>query len=321
MFWRREKPAVPSHWKFASEFPDHGITGEKKEVGPGKARIGRHWQEGRGTTMPRRAETEALEPTQTNLSSEKLLSLIEVMSELSEPVRLQDLSRELRMNSSTVLRFLAALQHRGYAARDIDTGRYYLTFKFCGIAQSISSNTSVRNISLPFLRNISQIFGESANLSIEYDMSVMYIEVVNTPGKTLVSTQRIGNIAPMHCTGVGKLLLLNYTPVQMEQMAAVKGLVRFTGSTITSLPELMRAVREAGKKGYAFDNEECEAGVRCIAVPVRDYTGKVVAGISVSGPATRMTDQHIFANLPSLLGTAEEVSRRLGWQGTEDARK
>lgn len=265
--------------------------------------------------MQHRTETESLEPTQTNLSSEKLLTLIEVMSELSEPVRLQDLSRELGMNSSTVLRFLAALQHRGYAARDIDTGRYYLTFKLCGIAQNIGSNMSIRNISLPFLRNIAQIFGESANLSIEYDMSVMYIEVVNSPGKTLVSTQRIGNIAPLHCTGVGKLLLLNYTPAQMEQMAAVKGLVRFTDSTITGLQELTQVVEEARQKGYAFDNEECEPGVRCVAAPVRDYTGRVVAGISISGPVTRMTDSHIFANLPFLLDTAGELSHRLGWEG------
>jgi DNA-binding IclR family transcriptional regulator len=265
-------------------------------------------------TMPRHTETEALEPTQTNISSEKLLSLIEAMSELQEPARLLELSQKLQMNSSTVLRFLAALQHRGYVARDIDTGRYYLTFKLCGIAQNISANMSLRNISLPFLRNISRIFGESANLSIEYDMSVMYIEVVNSPGKTLISTQRIGNIAPMHCTGVGKLLLLNYTSAQMEQMAAVKGLVRFTASTLTSLQELTRAVEEAREKGYAFDNEECEAGVRCIAVPVRDYTGRVVAGISVSGPATRMTDHHIFENLPSLIEMAQELSHRLGWE-------
>ena len=264
--------------------------------------------------MPRRTEMEAMGPTQTNLSSEKLLSLMEVMSGLSEPARLQDLSRELQMNSSTVLRFLAALQRKGYAARDIDTGRYYLTFKLCGMAQSISSNMSIRNISLPFLRSVSRIFGESANLSIEYDMSVMYVEVVNGPSKTLVSTQRIGNIAPMHCTGVGKLLLQNYTPNQMEQMIVVKGLARYTADTLTTPQELMSAVEEARVRGYAFDNEECETGVRCIAAPVRDYTGQVVAGISVSGPTARMTDEHIFGNLPYLLETGDEVSHRLGWK-------
>ena len=267
--------------------------------------------------MPRRTEIESMGPTQTNLSSEKLLSLMEVMSGLSEPARLQDLSRELQMNSSTVLRFLAALQRKGYAARDIDTGRYYLTFKLCGMAQSISANMSIRNISLPFLRSVSRMFGESANLSIEYDMSVMYVEVVNGPSKTLVSTQRIGNIAPMHCTAVGKLLLQNYTPTQMEQMIAVKGLARYTSATLTTAQGLMAAVEEARRLGYAYDNEECEPGVRCVAAPVRDYTGQVVAGISVSGPTARMTDAHIGANLPAFLETAEEISHRLGWRGSE----
>lgn len=151
--------------------------------------------------MPRHTESQALEPTQSNLSSEKLLSLIETLAELSEPARLQDLSRMLGMNSSTVLRFLAALQHRGYVARDIDTGRYYLTLRLCGVAQSISANMSIRNIALPFLRSVAQTFGESANLSIEYDMAVMYVEVVNSPSKILVSTQRIGNIAPSTAPG------------------------------------------------------------------------------------------------------------------------
>lgn len=252
-------------------------------------------------------------PTRTNLSSDKLLALIELMARLEEPVRLQDLSQLTGMPSSTVLRFLSALQNRDYVAQDIDTGRYFLTFKLCGLADSIRSNQSIRNIGLPFLRGVSHAFDEAANLSIEHDMSVMYIEAVRGPSKTLMSLQRIGNIAPMHCTGVGKLLLLDYGPQQFEQFLAVKGLPRFTANTLTARDALLLELERIRARDYAYDNEECEEGARCVAAPIRDYTGRIVAGLSVSGPVTRMTDRHIETHLPVLLDAARQISSRLGW--------
>jgi len=241
------------------------------------------------------------------------LTLLEHMAEQQEPFRLQDLARQLSMPSSTVLRFLTALQNRNYVAQDIDTGRYYLTFKLCGLADSIRANQSLRNISLPFLRNVAKIFDESANLSIECDMSVMYIEAVKGPSKTLMSLQLIGNIAPMHCTGVGKLLLLSYTPQQMDRLIALKGLKAYTENTITTRAALEAELAIVRAQGYAYDNEECERGARCIAAPIRDYTGRIVAGISISGPVTRMTDSQIMRHLPELLEAARQISSRLGW--------
>jgi DNA-binding IclR family transcriptional regulator len=253
-------------------------------------------------------------PSQSNQSAEKLLSLMEAMSTLEEPIRLQDLASRLEMNASTVLRFLAPLQRRGYVAQIAESGRYYLTFKLCGLAHNVSSRLNIRNIAIPFMRSLVQIFKESANLSIESDMSVMYIEVVSGPSKTLMTLQRIGHIAPMHCTGVGKLFLLEYSRQKIDQLIAVKGLERFTNNTITEKSELFRLLEEIRRLGYAFDNEECEEGARCIAAPLRDFSGRIVAGISVSGPATRMTDAHIHTHLPFLLEIAEQISFCLGWK-------
>lgn len=262
---------------------------------------------------------EKQKPTQSNQSTDKLLNVIETMAQLDEPIRLQDLALRLEMNASTVLRFLAPLQRRGYVMQDSETNRYSMTFKLCGLANGISSRLDIRHISRPFLRSIAQIFSESANLSIESDMSVMYIEVVNGPSKTLMTMQRIGNVAPLHCTGVGKLFLLEYSPQKIEQFIGVKGLTAFTENTITSYDALMKELGEIRQAGYAFDNEECEVGARCIAAPIYNYTGRIIAGLSVSGPATRMTDAHIYANLPFLLETAEQLSYRLGWKKDEKA--
>ncbi|MDR1535434.1 MAG: IclR family transcriptional regulator [Planctomycetota bacterium] len=254
------------------------------------------------------------DPTQSNLSTEKLLSLLECMTNLEGPARLQDLARTLGMNASTLLRFLAPLQRRGYVFQEPESGRYSLTFRLCALADSLKSRLDLRNLAFPFLREAAKVFGESANLSVDRDMSVLYVEVVNFPGKTLMMMQRIGHVAPLHCTGVGKLFLSEYSPRQLARYLKAKGLTRFTDRTLTRREDLERALEEIRRQGYAFDNEECEEGARCVAAPLRDYTGRIAAGLSVSGPAARMTDRHIARNLPYLLDAARQLSLRLGWR-------
>ncbi len=257
-------------------------------------------------------------PTQSNQSAEKLLILIEAMSVLDEPVRLQDLAKKVSMNASTVLRFLAPLQKHGYVYQEPEGSRYHLTFKLCGIADNIGRRMDIRNVARPFLRSVAQIFNESANLSIESDMSVMYLEVANSPHKTVMAMQRIGHVAPLHCTGVGKVLMLDYSQQKIDQMIALKGLTRFTENTITNRADLLHAIEETRERGYAFDNEECEIGARCVAAPIRNYTGKVIAGISVSGPTSRMTDTFIYSNIHYLLDAAEQISHRLNGTNTSN---
>lgn len=260
--------------------------------------------------------------TRSNLSSEKLLHLVEALSELDEPVRLQELARLTKMNESTVLRYLATLQNCGYVAQDSDTGRYALTYKICAIAANVSSRKSIRSVCTPFLRSLAQIFNESVNIAEEHDMAVVYIEAINGPRQQLLmTTRRVGNISPLHCTAVGKLLLLGYTPRQLDQFIATKGLPALTEYTITTRDALMEELASVAKRGFAFDNEEYEPGARCVAAPVYDYTGRIVAGISVSGPLTRMTDEHIYSKLPYLLDAAHEISLRMGWQDTDKDKK
>ena len=127
--------------------------------------------------------------------------------------------------------------------------------------------------------------------------------------------QRIGNRAPMHCTGVGKLLLLNHKESYIDKMIEKKGLQKFTDNTITTKRELLKELETVRKQGYAFDNEECEIGARCISLPVRDFSGKVVAGISVTGPIFRMDEIINEKNIEYLKQVALEASRKLGYEG------
>ena len=144
-------------------------------------------------------------------------------------------------------------------------------------------------------------------------MSVVYIEAISGPRQLLMTTRRMGNVSPMHCTAVGKLLLLNYNQQQLQQFIAAKGLPALTEHTITEPAQLIAELDKVRAQGYAFDNEEYEPGARCVAAPIYDYTGSIIAGLSVSGPITRMTDEHIYEKLPFLLDAAQQISLRMGY--------
>jgi len=251
--------------------------------------------------------------TQSNQSTEKLLAIVELLAENGAPMRLLDISKMLGINSSTALRFLTSLIRCGYAAQDEETSKYYLTFKICSIANKVSAHINVRDIANPYMKELSQIFGESVCLAIEQDMKVVYVDVVEGPDQMLRTMQRIGNVAPMHCTGIGKLFLLDYTAQQIDHLVEVVGLKRFTEYTLTSKQQLLNELEVIHRQDYAYDNQECEVGARCIAFPVRDHTGKIIAGISVTGPIGRLTDSFVVSRLDYLRKSAHHISQKMGY--------
>ncbi len=249
-----------------------------------------------------------------NQSVEKVLQIIETMAQSREPLRLQDIALRVEMPASTTLRFLNTLMKCGYAHQDAVTLRYSLTLKFMYIGSLVSSQISIRDIAHPHLVELSKNCNESVCLAIEQDMEIVYIDVIDGPDGMLKITQRIGKLAPIHSTGIGKLMLLNYDLKQLDQMIAIKGLKALTPNTITSKEELLKELEKVNLQGYALDDEECELGARCLSVGIKDYTGKYVAGISVSGPTTRMTMEYIEEIKSIVIDTADKISKHLAYK-------
>jgi DNA-binding IclR family transcriptional regulator len=248
-----------------------------------------------------------------NQSSEKLLSLIEVLSVQDNPIRLSDLAALLDMNASTVSRFLTTLQNRGYVMMDSDSGKYSMTYKICQLANNLTSRMDLRSICRPYLHKISKIFNCTSNLITRYEYSVIYLEVVAGPQQLLVPLQRIGKVAPLYCTGAGKIFLQEFSNEEMDDYASAVSFDRFTEHTICSVGELKKVVAQSAALGYAVDNEECEIGTRCLAVPIYDYTGHIHAAISINAPSAKLTDEYILQNVDTLKGIAGEVSRLIGY--------
>lgn len=255
--------------------------------------------------------------TQANQSAEKMLVMLEYLAGQREPIRLLDISKELGLNVSTALRFLTALINKGYVTQEEGTSRYYLTYKICALANRVSVHMDIRSTVKPYMEQLSQLFGESVCLAIEENRKVVYIEVVEGSGQMLRTMQRIGNVAPLHCTGIGKLLLLNYSDTELDQLIDIEGLERCTQFTLTSKAQLTEELTKIRKQGVAYDNEECELGARCVAGPVYDSSGKVIAGVSVTGPTNHLTDEFIAARLGDFERTMAEISFKMGYKAFE----
>jgi DNA-binding IclR family transcriptional regulator len=227
-------------------------------------------------------------------------------------MRLHEIASGLGLPSSTVLRFLNTMAVCGYVAQDAETVRYYLTMRLCRMGNLVSAQHPLRDIVRPFLVELSASCGELACLAVERDLMVVYIDVVEGPDSILKTLQRIGKIAPLHSTGVGKTLLLGFPNEKLERFVESGGLRPVTRNTITTREGLIAELARIREQGYALDEEECEEGVRCVAAPLRDYSGDIVASISISGPVSRMPESKIERIQREIVKTAAEVSRRLG---------
>lgn len=248
-----------------------------------------------------------------NLSIMKALDIVEFLAgENNAPQRVSDISAALAMNASTVSRFLSSLMARGYIRQDADSSRYYLSLKFCMIADKINTNVQLASLAMPFMREISQTVNESVCLAVEQNDMVEYIGVVPAQDQMMQTMQRIGNRAPMHCTGIGKLLLCSHSLDEINRIMETKGMTAFTPHTISSVPKLLEELQRVKEAGYALDNEECEIGARCVALPITNAAGKIIAGLSVTGPIFRITDQKVQDILPYLSAQTQRISSQLG---------
>jgi len=253
------------------------------------------------------------EVSSSNQSSDKLLKILEYLSNQLEPIGLIEISKALEMNKSTVLRFLTTLLNNHYLMQDETTSKYYLTHKICALGAQVKDNSKLSTLVEPYLRRISQKVGETACFAINQDDQLVYVNVIEAPGKTVRAMQKIGHTAPMHSSGIGKLFLTEYAERELDQIISKHGLPKYTDFTLTTKENLLQELAIIKSNGYAKDNEEWEVGTRCIAFPVYDYSHTIKFGLSVTGPSARLTDAYMEHWKSYLFEEANKISKVLGF--------
>ena len=243
----------------------------------------------------------------------RALTVLDVLAQEGREMGVVDLGRRVQLHVSTVHRLLATLIAGGYVQQDPETGRYALSGKIHQLAQASLGWRDLRRVSRPHLERLAKVSGETANLVVLEKNEACYLDKVESP-QSLKFLIRIGHRAPLYCTAVGKILLSYLPEEDTEEFLSRVTLVPHTRSTITSRPQLRRELTKVAAHGFAVDREECEKGASCLAVPIRDHTGRVVAALGISGPTVRMTDRRISELVPVMLEEGRRVSAGLGYQ-------
>ncbi len=250
------------------------------------------------------------------LSSERSLGITELTGRVSAQLEL------IPMDKSTVYRFLVSLMDLGFVYQDPQTERYGLTLKLFEIGMSVLERLELWREAEPVVKEIARVTGETVHLATLDEDDLVYLGKVESMRTLRVSMMsRVGRSAPAYCTGVGKILLAYLPRKQLDYILKKEKPIRYTDKTIVRRADLDRELSSIRKKGYAIDNEEHEAGVRCVAAPVRNNDSVVCGAVSVSVPTVRLPDKEIPRYRDIIVQAAEEISRRMGYrtpQSTED---
>ena len=246
-----------------------------------------------------------------NQSIEKTLQIIETMAQGHGPMRLQDIADRCGLPASTALRMLNTLLVHGYVNQDQSTQRYSLSLRFTRLGTLVRAQNDPLRLAGPFLEELAARCGETVCLVVEDRDDALCAAAAEGPEGLLLVHQRVGVRAPLHSGAAGKLLLLNFSNQELNGYLARRGRTALTPNTITGREELLAELERTRARGYALESEERELGARTVSAPVRDFTGQIAAGLSMSAPTARMSARRVEELIPLLLETAGRLSRIL----------
>jgi len=251
--------------------------------------------------------------TKTVQSVDRTLAILEALASNREPISLTMLSVKLGLNISTVHRLLNTLIIAGFVEQEPNQGHYRLGLKTFEIGNAALYNLDIRSIAKPYLKDLVDRCGETANLSVLNHGDVVYIDQVESPNIVKMFAQP-GTRGPAYCTASGKVLLAALTPGELNQIIKETRFIKYTSSTITDPQALVNEIDKVKEQHYAIDFGELEEGVQCVAAPIRNHEGKTIAAISVSGPDSRISQVFPQGEIIRLITeAANRISLLLGF--------
>ena len=214
----------------------------------------------------------------------KALKILEVLADEDPPYTLTQLDRRLHLHVSTVHRLLVNLVRNGFVEEDRISGGYQLSFRVLRMGLRVLDRLDFRRVAQGFLRDLSLRTQETVHLAILQETRAISIEKFAS-FQSVGLDARLGGVMPLHCTGVGKTLLAYQGEDLLNQIVQSPGLTRMTEHTVTALPQLRKELERVREQGYAVDQGEAVEGLCCVAGPVFNHAGQIVAAFSVTAPA------------------------------------
>lgn len=244
-------------------------------------------------------------------SLERAAAILDVIARNPEGVGLAEISAELGLHTSTAFHLIRTLVNLGFVSQNADDKHYRIGSRLFTLAAGALDESALLALATPILERLSGRTGEAAHLAVRSKDEIVVIARTAASGMLQLSG-RTGATRPAHATAIGKMLLAAMAPDDLDRLLKTLHLERFTPGTITDRRALRREIDEVRRRGIAYDDCELDVDVRCIAMPVRDFAGRCVGAMGISGPVWRLSQGAMEEKAEVLRGAVEELSALLG---------
>jgi IclR family acetate operon transcriptional repressor len=263
-------------------------------------------------TVLRRGRQRTREDAGTTRALDRGLAVLEALSEVKEAA-LAEIARKVGQSPSTVFRMLETLRKRGYVEQSPETALYRIGARAFEVGAGFMRGLELDRIAPQLMAQLVEDVGETANLSVREGRDTIYLEQIES-SHSIRMTTRVGARLPLHATAAGKVLLAWLWEEKIDAVLGPAPYRKLTERTHAVRNALLADLSEIRARGYAIDDEECEAELRCLAAPVRDRHNGVVAAISISALASRLPAARVAEVAERLIATADQITLRLGGQ-------
>jgi len=245
---------------------------------------------------------------------DKTFSILDILIQHDSSMHITEISEKLGLYPSTTHRILDTLKHWGYVEQDLKSQKYRLGLKLLALGMAKLHQMDLVREATPYLKELVKQCNETVHLGVLEEGEVMYLAKEES-SQTIRMISYVGKRAPLHCTALGKVLLAHLSAEERKKTLEGKVLSPLTENTITDQEQLEKELTKVREQGFALDREENEKDVHCIAAPIRNYQGEVIAALSISSPIFRI-DKNAQNNLKeALIEISKKISKRLGYNG------
>jgi IclR family transcriptional regulator, KDG regulon repressor len=265
--------------------------------------------------MPPYTEDESDERQRVGVQSlGRAFAILEEIARHREGIGLADLSKRVALHNSTTFHLAKTLVSLGYVRQEKETKRYRVGRPLFALAASSLDEIEMVSLATPILEDLARETGESSHFAVRMGDAVVVIARTSGPGAFQLA-DRVGVVRPAHCTALGKVILAALRPDQLQRFLERTELKPSTEKSITEIPALLREIEDVRASGIAFDDGEFNLEVRCVAVPVMDFTGQVIGALGISGPIWRLSLQALQTRAKIVQAAADRLSAEFGTKG------
>ena len=237
----------------------------------------------------------------------KALDVLDQVAAFGRPVRFSELQADSPFPKATLYRFVQTLTSQGMLAYDDDRHTYALGVRLVRLAHAAWRQSSLAPLARPHVDRLAAEAGETVHLAQLDHAQVLYVDK-RDPERPVAMFSQAGKVGPAYCTGVGKAMLAYLDDAALAGVIPQQSFHRFTPATLTSEAALRAELAAIRRRGFAYDREEHEPGIICVAAPILSERGRVLGGLSVTTSTARKSLEELEAVVPSLSATARAIS-------------